>query len=130
MKKLYVLFQIFIFIFVSCFSSQNKNNDIVQEKIDMADIQPSRNICKPLTNANPISSNVFCADPTGVEYEGRLYVYGTNDHQQYATVGKNGKNTYEHIKSLVCFCIVCLSSVTSLAISTAPKTLPSEFTRG
>ena len=57
MKKLYVLFQIFIFIFVSCFSSQNKNNDIVQEKIDMADIQPSRNICKPLTNANPISSN-------------------------------------------------------------------------
>ena len=38
-----------------------------------------------------------------MEYEGRLYVYGTNDHQQYTTVGKSGKNTYEHIKSLVCF---------------------------
>lgn len=103
MRKLFYLFPILLCIFVSCFSSQNKNNDIKSEQIDMSNIQPSRNICKPLTNANPISSNVFCADPTGVEYEGRLYVYGTNDHQQYTTVGKSGKNTYEHIKSLVCF---------------------------
>ena len=69
----------------------------------MAEIQPSKNICKPLFNSNPVSSNVFCADPTGVEYEGRLYIYGTSDHQQYEVVGKNGKNIYEHIKSLVCF---------------------------
>lgn len=54
-------------------------------------------------NANPISSNVFCADPTAVEYDGRLYVYGTNDHQQYDGVGPDGKNTYEQIKSFVCF---------------------------
>ena len=27
-------------------------------------------------NNNPISSNIFCADPTGLEYNGRLYVYG------------------------------------------------------
>ena len=47
-----------------------------------------------------ISSNVFCADPTAVEYEGRLYVYGTNDHEQF--LGSE-KNTYEKIKSLVCF---------------------------
>ncbi len=56
---------------------------------------------KPMENANPIISDVFCADPTAVEYDGRLYVYGTNDHQQYTKVGSNGKNTYEHIKSLV-----------------------------
>ena len=43
---------------------------------------------------------MFCADPTAVEYEGRLYVYGTNDHQQYLH-NKEGKNTYERIKSLV-----------------------------
>ena len=36
-----------------------------------------------------------------MEYEGRLYIYGTNDNQQYETVGADGKNTYEHIKSLV-----------------------------
>lgn len=52
---------------------------------------------------NPISGTVFCADPTAVEYEGRLYVYGTNDHQQYDAVGDDGKNTYEKIKSFVIF---------------------------
>ena len=52
---------------------------------------------KPLLDFN------FNADPTSVEYEGRLYVYGTNDHQQYdSVVGTDAKNnTYEKIKSLV-----------------------------
>lgn len=53
------------------------------------------------TTGNPLISNIFCADPTAVEYEGRLYVYGTNDQQQYEAVGAEGSNTYEHIKSLV-----------------------------
>lgn len=53
--------------------------------------------------ANPMSPNVYCADPTGVEYNGRLYIYGTNDHQQYEAVGDDGSNTYEKIKSLVVF---------------------------
>ncbi|MGN1339233.1 MAG: glycoside hydrolase family 43 protein [Oscillospiraceae bacterium] len=52
-------------------------------------------------DTNPLISNIFCADPTSVEYNGRLYVYGTCDHQQYEAVGADGKNTYEHIKSLV-----------------------------
>lgn len=34
-------------------------------------------------NANPVLDFLYCADPTAVEYNGRLYVYGTNDHQQY-----------------------------------------------
>jgi len=51
-------------------------------------------------NANPISDRWFCADPTAVEYEGRLYVYGTNDHQQYL---ETERNTYEKIKSFQIF---------------------------
>ena len=51
-------------------------------------------------NHNPILDFQFTADPTAVEYEGRLYVYGTNDHQQFDSVGVDGKNTYEHIRSL------------------------------
>ena len=43
---------------------------------------------KAANNANPISSSVFCADPTALEFEGRVYVYGTNDNQQFI---KNGK---------------------------------------
>ena len=61
----------------------------------------SENCYKLENTANPISPNVFCADPTGVEYDGRLYIYGTNDHQQYEAVGDDGKNDYVHIKSIV-----------------------------
>ncbi|MBP1559973.1 MAG: family 43 glycosylhydrolase [Oscillospiraceae bacterium] len=56
---------------------------------------------KDPTDSNPIISNVFCADPTSVEYDGRLYIYGTCDQQQFDAVGADGKNTYEKIKSLV-----------------------------
>ena len=49
--------------------------------------------------ANPLLDFQFCADPTAVEYNGRLYVYGTNDHQQYDEGAES--NTYERIKSLV-----------------------------
>ena len=52
---------------------------------------------------NPISPDFFCADPTAVEYNGRLYVYGTNDHQQFEAAGPDVDNTYEKIKSLLVF---------------------------
>ena len=57
------------------------------------------NVPKPV---NVISSEIYCADPTAAEFRGRLYVYGTNDHQQYRE-GKTGSNTYEAIRSLVVF---------------------------
>ncbi len=69
----------------------------------MSGIRPNTKPFKLETCANPISPNVFCADPTGVEYEGRLYIFGTNDHQQYDAVGDNGRNSYEHIRSFVIF---------------------------
>lgn len=55
---------------------------------------------KEYYHANPLVTHIYCADPTAVEYEGRLYVYGTNDHQQYLH-DVEGNNTYEKIKSLV-----------------------------
>ena len=55
------------------------------------------------SNNNPISANIFCADPTALEYNGRLYVYGTNDSQEFVANGKKGNNTYGKIKSLVVF---------------------------
>ena len=47
------------------------NNGIIIDSV-------SGNVYKNEMNANPISPNIFCADPTAVEYDGRLYVYGTN----------------------------------------------------
>ena len=40
---------------------------------------------------------MFTADPTAVEYQGRLYVYGTNDTEQYE---QTEKNSYEKIKTM------------------------------
>ncbi|WP_286860584.1 family 43 glycosylhydrolase [Proteiniphilum sp. UBA5510] len=52
-------------------------------------------------NTNPLLDFMFTADPTAVVYDGRMYVYATNDHQQYEHVGKDGKNSYGHIRTLV-----------------------------
>ena len=69
------------------------NNGIVIDEV-------SKNVYKTERNANPISGSIFCADPTAVEYEGRLYVYGTNDTQQ---AEQDTVNDYDQIKSLVVF---------------------------
>ena len=58
---------------------------------------------KATSNNNPISPTVYCADPTALDYNGRLYVYGSNDHQQFIKNGKKGENGYGDIKSLVVF---------------------------
>ena len=56
---------------------------------------------KSTSNGNPISASVFCADPTAIDYNGRLYVYGSNDHQQFKANNMKGDNGYGAIKSLV-----------------------------
>lgn len=58
---------------------------------------------KTLGNSNPISSNIFFADPTAVEYEGRLYVYGTCDQQEFDANGGKGSNSYGKINSIACY---------------------------
>ncbi len=58
---------------------------------------------KPIGEHNPISSNVFFADPTSVEYEGRLYVYGTCDQQEYDAKSGFGENSYGSINTLACY---------------------------
>ncbi|MBO4849474.1 MAG: family 43 glycosylhydrolase [Prevotella sp.] len=58
---------------------------------------------KAAIHGNPISPCVFCADPTALEFDGRVYVYGSNDHQQFIANGKKDSNGYGDIKSLVVF---------------------------
>lgn len=69
------------------------NNGIIINEVSGA-------VYKNELNANPISASFFCADPTAVEYNGRLYVYGTNDNQQ---AEEDTQNDYDQIKSLVVF---------------------------
>ncbi len=72
--------------------------DSLHSGIQIAQI--SDNVTKTERNANPISPSIFCADPTAVEYDGRLYVYGTNDTQQ---AEQDTTNDYDQIRSLVVF---------------------------
>ncbi len=52
-------------------------------------------------NCNPLLDFLHVADPTAVVHNGRVYVYGTNDQQELDSVGRDGKNSYAHIHSLV-----------------------------
>lgn len=113
MKKLISLVLMSLVLISGCAGQPTEAETKLEQKISEGYIesmengltltQVSNNFYKTEQTANPISPNIFCADPTAVEYEGRLYVYGTNDHQQYETVGDDGSNTYEHIKSFVIF---------------------------
>ncbi len=79
-----------------------KQEKTVIDSLDMGITidEVSNTVYKTERNANPISPSIFCADPTAVEYEGRLYVYGTNDTQQ---AEEDTTNDYDQIKSLVVF---------------------------
>lgn len=65
--------------------------------------QISTNNFKGTKYNNPISSDFYCADPTSVVYNGRLYLFGTNDHEQFEIAGPEVDNTYEKIKSFLIF---------------------------
>ena len=98
MKKIYkYLFSVMILVPLSfgcsCKSNTASDNEN-QTESDNTDqgeltVKISNNNWKLTTTANPISANVFCADPTAVEYEGRINVYGTKDHEQYLKAPKN-----------------------------------------
>ncbi|WP_225976422.1 family 43 glycosylhydrolase [Mucilaginibacter ginsenosidivorax] len=83
------------------------NGDTKQIKVSQPDNQNleakfARVSPKLLTNnGNPLLDFMFTADPTAIEYNGRVYVYATNDNQQYEKVGKNGHNSAESIRALV-----------------------------
>lgn len=59
---------------------------------------------KKFDKNNPMNPFTFCADPTAVEYNGRVYVYGTNDQQQFDLGDgfKTNGNDYGKINTLVC----------------------------
>ena len=50
-----------------------------------------------------LTAALIAACVSTLEYNGRLYVYGSNDHQEFVANGKKGDNTYGNIKSIVVF---------------------------
>lgn len=60
---------------------------------------------KGVGNNNPIASQRFLADPYAIEYEGTVYVYGTNDSEAMLIEedGTIPKNNYSEIRTLNCY---------------------------
>lgn len=93
-------------------------------------------------DTNPVSDIYFFADPTSVEYNGRVYVYGTNDTIEYDENGGVGDNDYGSVNSLVCYstadmvnwqfeCIVPVGKVATWAgFSWAPSIVAREESDG
>lgn len=55
---------------------------------------------KKTTEDNPLLTNSYAADPAVMEYDGRIYVYMTNDSQHYEKGNRSDTNSYGHIQSL------------------------------
>lgn len=51
---------------------------------------------------NPLLASCYTADPTAIEHDGRLYVYCTNDQQEFDYTSGLQQNSYGHITQLVC----------------------------
>ncbi|HCW53619.1 MAG TPA: arabinoxylan arabinofuranohydrolase [Clostridium sp.] len=66
-----------------------------------SDIKISKNY-KDIQNTNPCMTQKFTADPAVMEYNGRLYVYSTNDEFMYDSNGKITNNTYSDIVTINC----------------------------
>ncbi len=57
---------------------------------------------KKIGESNPLITQSYGADPYGMVYEDRLYVYMTHDEYMYDKDGNISNNTYATIKSLRC----------------------------
>ena len=64
----------------------------------------SVNIRKDIGNNSPIIAQRFMADPYAIEYNGRVYVYGSNDSDSFYPNedGVYPRNEYGNIRSLNC----------------------------
>jgi len=76
----------------------------VFEKVANQDSIPAEPVTSPklATYSNPINPYNFFADPTAIEYNGRLYVYGTNDQQEFDLTDGLAANSYGKINQFVC----------------------------
>jgi hypothetical protein len=72
----------------------------VGAKVQAADAALAPAIGKTPGNGNPLFSHKFGADPYAMEYDGRIYIYMTNDILQYNADGSVRDNTYSLINKI------------------------------
>ncbi|QKS46465.1 family 43 glycosylhydrolase [Paenibacillus cellulosilyticus] len=63
-------------------------------------VPPAEAVGKTPPNGNPLVAHKFGADPYALVYNGRVYIYATNDVLQYDDAGKVKDNTYSDINKI------------------------------
>lgn len=61
---------------------------------------PTEAVGKTPPNGNPLVAHKFGADPYALVFNGRVYIYATNDVLQYDDAGKVKDNTYSDINKI------------------------------
>ena len=86
---------------ISVFSKAEKVIDTAAMEALFAGITPTASYKADGEN-NPLFTQRFGADPGVMEYNGRVYVYTTNDVIEYDSNGKVTENTYAQINKINC----------------------------
>lgn len=92
---------------VSLQMMEMKHNDNRKDSYDVSGasaklgtLQPADAIGKLPRNGNPLVSHKFGADPYALVYDGRVYLYMTNDSFEYDADGNIKENSYASINKL------------------------------
>lgn len=85
------------------FSSSENSSDLADftlDNVSLNRIKPTNTLAKNIGMGNPLVTHKFGADPWVMEYDGRVYVYMTNDKYRYDENGNLIQNSYASINSL------------------------------
>lgn len=89
---------------VTLYFSSNENGpefaDFTIDNVSLKRIKPTNTLAKNIGLGNPLVTHKFGADPWVMEYDGRVYVYMTNDKYRYDSDGNLIENSYGSINSL------------------------------
>jgi len=96
-----VLIQKFILGQISGFPIAEKKTDIASMEKLFSSVSPAESYKKSGEN-NPLYTQRFGADPGVMEYNGRVYVYMTNDVIEYDGNGNVTENTYGKVNKINC----------------------------
>ena len=77
-------------------STNKRSIESLKEAFDTMDIKSSTAAFKAPLNHNPLMGHKFGADPFGMEDNGRMYVYMTDDHLYRSTDGKPITGAYDY----------------------------------
>ena len=87
-----------LFLSVLTLAGSVKGEETVMKKVPVT-LQKSY---KKAGENNPLYTQRFGADPGVMEYDGRLYVYMTDDQLEYDAAGKVTENSYQKIRTINC----------------------------